>query len=319
MADDTGTASPAQPVSDSAQSAPDRGVPLDQLFKSFTTDQQGSAGTGANRSVALDQLFKQIKTNAPKPIPTAVASAPPKAHTSSLIAHQHQTATKGQGNKVMIAKAPSTKGAGSAVSTQDAVYHGTNGGENMVAVSTGGSGDAGGPVVEASLDHPGQQPTYKAGDHMVISLKANHDCNVLVFDFDNQGNLTQLYPNAYEKDATMHAGQTVALGGDSSEYTLDIDGSGLERIFVYASPIAQGPITLAMAPVPNTPFRAVNMKAEEFDKMVAMSATFKEFDAQKGDKRGVHVKGKDGAAQQVAFTAPGQASNKVELVFKITK
>lgn len=315
---DEPVASPAAPTDVTSN---ERNIPLDQLSKYMDkNDGKSDAHTiAAHRSIALDELFKQIQAGKPKPVPT-LAAAPPKEHTASVIAHQHHhLASKPAASGAT--KPTQAAGAKDNVEQPDqvAVYHGDGG--NMMAVSASGLSDGGTAVVEASLDRPGQTPTYKSGDRMVIKLKARKDCNVLVFDFDNHGNLTKLYPNDYEQDGTLHAGQSVELGGEKSEYTLDIDGNGLERIFVYASPAADGPITVAMAPVPNTPFRAVNMSAENFDRLVNESKSFTEFDEVKqagSNERSVHVTAKNGAAQQAAYTS-SKANNKVELVFKITK
>lgn len=310
-ADEDQTAAPASESGAAITAAHDRGRSVDDVFSKAYGQSDNSQGT-----VPLDELFKQIKAHTPKPTPT-LGAAPPKAHTSSLIAHRHHhPAGKAQSAAVAKAQPAIEAKPGSSGADQLTVYHGTPGG-NMVAVSTAGQTGDTTPVVEAKLDRPGRQPTYKAGDHMVINLKANRDCNVIVFDFDSHGNLTKLYPNDYEQDGTLHAGQSIQLGGENSKYTLDIDGSGMERIFVYASPISQGEITIAMNPVPNTPFRAVSMTAEEFDRLVKESKNFDEFDEQKPASRGVHVTPKEGATTQPAAYAAQKPLNKVELWFKI--
>lgn len=289
-------------------------------------------GASGERGMRLDELFAAFKNDKPSAKTGEKQIAAPKSGTSKSVAHAnpvvHKKPVVATASKKPTVSAPHPTNENSEV----AVYkHANNDGGGMVAVSHTVISNGTTPVIEASLDKPGTVPKYKVGDHMVIKLKAVQDCNVMVFDFDNHGTLTQIYPNDYDSSGSLAAGQTVELGGDSSQYNLTVGGDGMERIFVYTYPKSEGPLTVAMNPIPHTPFRSVNITAEQYDRMVHNSRSyFNELEQRNG--RFITVEGKDkldklGRAQQVendSHLAPVSSSsskpaNKVELTFQIEK
>ncbi len=168
-------------------------------------------------------------------------------------------------------------------------------------------------IVTAWLNKPGDRPKYKDGEKLQVNVSANKDCNVLIFNYD--GNmLTQLFPNEYQASPLVKAGQTVAVGGEQSkfDFTASNDGSKAtsEKIFVYAYPVDSdsAPISVAMAPIPQTPFRGTEFTPEQYRELVNQSKAF--------TSRRVKVTGRSQTTELVSYTSDSgnaAAPNKIEL------
>ncbi len=175
-----------------------------------------------------------------------------------------------------------------------------------------------GPVVTASLDHSGTSPKYKVGDKMVINVKAHQDCNVVIFNYDSTGTLTQIFPNDYQQNGYVKAGDSVEIGGTNSEFDYQIAGQGgSEKIFVYAYPSgAEKPSaiqTIAMNPIQGTPFRSTEMTVDQYRKMVNECGSY--------TTRAVNVVAKKRAHQLISSTSNPSSgtANKIELQFVVEK
>lgn len=169
------------------------------------------------------------------------------------------------------------------------------------------------PFITAWLDRPGNSPKYKVGDKMVVNVSSTVDCNVVVFNYDAKGSLTQIFPNELQKEGRLRAGQTIQIGGDESPFDYHISGTGgTERIFVYAYPQSQNnaPVTVAMSPSkPSSPFKTANNVS--MDQYVAMVRN-----AQVFTTRGIEVVAKK-TTKKVSNTAPDADPNKLELTFQV--
>jgi len=165
-------------------------------------------------------------------------------------------------------------------------------------------------VLSAWLDRSGRPPTYKVGEKLQVNVKASQDCNITVFDFDEQGTLTQIYPNDYQPSGYVKAGESIAIGGPESKFDYEVAGrGGTERIFVYAYPAnMNNPVTVAFQPQNNSPFRSTNYSLEQYRKLVNESKVF--------FSREVKVVPKSGVRPIAA--AATSAPNKVELPFIIS-
>jgi hypothetical protein len=133
-----------------------------------------------------------------------------------------------------------------------------------------------GAVVSAWLDRQGSSPKYKVGDKMVVNVTTSTDCNLVVFNYDAKGTLTQLFPNSYQPSGFVKAGESLQIGGPDSPFDYEITGKGgMERIFVYAYPTGtDAPITVAMNTVANSPFRSIEMPSAKYREMVNSSRVF---------------------------------------------
>ncbi len=134
-------------------------------------------------------------------------------------------------------------------------------------------------IINVWLDKKGIAPQYKHGDKMKINVSATQDCNVMIFDFDGRGKLTQLYPNEYQQKTLLRAGDTITFGGSDSPFDYQVSlpqGSSRaqERIFVYAYPVSEKPLSIALNTEDGTPFRSGEMTLAQYKKMVAESKVF---------------------------------------------
>lgn len=303
IADDAKSEQKPAPFNELQAGGSKRGIRLDELFESLRRYKAQQNGQAATSTPSTGVTTAATVKHAPK---QAVAVRVPVKATPT----QPKVATK----TPTVAKNPKAKPA-----IQTAIYNHptTHVNETVLATVSSGGGSLKTPIISASLDKPGALPKYKSGDRMVVKLTAQSDCNVLVFDYDSKGTLTQLYPNEYEPNGVLRAGQSVEIGGTDSKYTLDVAGKGIERIFVYAYPTSEQPITVAMTPVPSTPFRSVELSPDQYKRLVKESAVY--FEPTRSSDRSVKVTPK--GSVQPASTASNEKSdkqpNKLELTFQI--
>ncbi|MBX9668261.1 MAG: DUF4384 domain-containing protein [Candidatus Obscuribacterales bacterium] len=170
-------------------------------------------------------------------------------------------------------------------------------------------------IVTAWLNKTGNSPHYKDGEKLQVNVSANKDCNLMIFNYDGE-QLTQLYPNKFQSSPFVKSGQTIAVGGEGFKFDFIAanggDKASHEKIFVYAYPVDSdsAPISVAMKPVEDSPFRAANMSLEEYRSMVNSSSVFF------GRKVKVAKKseGEVGEVQLANFEdAQSAAPNKIEL------
>jgi hypothetical protein len=171
-------------------------------------------------------------------------------------------------------------------------------------------------VVTAWLNKQGPNPSYKNSEKMQVNVRATKDCNLMIFDFDGHGKLTQIFPNDYQQNTYVHAGETVCIGGSDSpfEYQVSIprgQAKAKESVFIYAYPTNEAPLSVAMNHLPNAPFRGTEMNMEQYRKLVNQSKVY--------FARGIDVVPKKGA-KLVSAQAPAALSpNKIELSFSIDR
>jgi hypothetical protein len=267
-------------------------------------------------SVRLDTLIATFNEEQTAPAARSYDFQPRPGFRSAGLDQKPQRRSVLRSTTLSISKPVKSTGS---KATALAVYkHANSGADNVAAVSHRIISNSATQVLEASLDKPGVIPRYRSGEHMVIKLHALQNCNVMVFDYDNKGTITQLYPNDYDKNGSLHSDETVEIGGEHSQYTLDVDGNGPEQIFVYAYPATEK-LEVAMAPVPNTPFRSTKLTREQYDRLIAQSREYS-FGAPQSENtsedRGIKITEKS-AAQNVSVTT--HPANKLQLVFEIEK
>jgi hypothetical protein len=229
--------------------------------------------------------------------------------TAAPQAVQHQESKSASNQKAATAKATTAKAKTTAKIQK---------GGNIVSEASGEpQGDA---IVKAWLNKGGKHPNYKDGEKMQVSVKASKDCNIVIYDFDGKGTLTQIFPNEFQKEATVRAGETVTIGGDNSSFDFQValaDGAArqTERLFVFAYPAKEeAPLSVAMNKVPDSPFRSANMSLEQYRNLVNQSKVY--------FARSVKVlPKKNNNIQQVAnqLNDGDSAPNKTELSFSVEK
>jgi hypothetical protein len=225
---------------------------------------------GKNRGL----MFTPMPTLTPKvnavvqPAKTEIKSTSSTKSLSHKTQPAQKTATISRPKSTKTAAAAKTISAVSVTtSTHPAVQHASN---TQVI----------GSVVKAWLNKGGEAPSYKNGEKMQINVTAGQDCSIMIFDFDGRGKLTQLFPNQYQTNNNLKAGDTIAVGGDESpfEYKASVP-KGLdktdERIFVYAYPTGKdAPLSIAMNTVSDSPFRSADIDLEKYRALVNQSKTF---------------------------------------------
>lgn len=175
--------------------------------------------------------------------------------------------------------------------------------------------NAGEQIVTAWLNKKGDKPHFKDGERLQVNVAANKDCNLMIFNYDGE-QLTQLYPNEYQNNPFVKAGQTIEVGGEGCKFDFTAANSSnkasSEKIFVYAYPLESdsAPISIAMAKVPDSPFRAAEMTPEKYRELVNRSEVF--------FSRKVNVTARKGSeteeVQLASFESQTSAApNKIEL------
>lgn len=171
-------------------------------------------------------------------------------------------------------------------------------------------------IVSAWLNKRGDKPHFKDGERLQVNVAANKDCNLMIFNYDGE-QLTQLYPNEFQTNPFVKAGQTIEVGGEGCKFDFTAanpsNKASNEKIFVYAYPLESdsAPISIAMAKVPDSPFRAAEMTPEKYRELVNRSEVF--------FSRKVNVtarKSKEPEEVQLASfeqQTPTSAPNKIEL------
>jgi hypothetical protein len=168
---------------------------------------------------------------------------------------------------------------------------------------------------QAWLNKSGSPARYRDGEKMTVSLRALKDCNISIFDYDGKGKLTQIFPNDYQQNAGVKAGETITIGGADSpfEYQLSTNSASKvhERIFIFAAPAEEESVSIAMNHTPDSPFRSAEMSLEQYRKLVNESRIYK--------AREIKIVQRKGTILTSTAPEPCQAPNKLELSFTIEK
>ena len=275
----------------------------------------GSPGAGAAPAISVPTVTKpEVKTAIQQVTRPKVATPVVKAVAKTTTKPANVVAKVKKVAPSAVAKVNNQS------KTQTAISNGSKEDNNAVTATTalvnfGGDG----PVVTAKLDHTGASPKYKVGDKMVINVKAHQDCNVVIFNYDSTGTLTQIFPNDYQQNGYVKAGDSVEIGGNNSDFDYQIAGQGgAEKIFVYAYPSGvekpQAIQTIAMNPIHGTPFRSTEMTVDQYRKMVNECGNY--------TTRAVNVVAKKRAHQLISSTNTpntNSTANKIELSFVVEK
>lgn len=97
----------------------------------------------------------------------------------------------------------------------------------------------GGPVrLSLSVDR-GPGSTYSGGEDVVVSLRADRDCHVAIYNIDSAGQVVLLFPNETVRDNRIPGNRLVSLvdRDGTSLIRVSRDGSfGIERVIAFATP-----------------------------------------------------------------------------------
>ncbi len=65
---------------------------------------------------------------------------------------------------------------------------------------------------------------FHVGDDLVVYLKTNKDSNVTLFDIGTSGKVHVIFPNEYQKDNSIKAGQILKIPADNANWTFKLQG-----------------------------------------------------------------------------------------------
>ena len=125
--------------------------------------------------------------------------------------------------------------------------------------------------VVATVDRPNR--TYKAGENVMLKVKANEDSYIWVFDTGTSGKVHQIFPNKFDKKNFLAAGKTLSIPGKGAKYQLEVSPpKGAELITVVASK-ENKPLTLDLIDqkADNGPFVALRGTAETVSKDLSIT------------------------------------------------
>jgi Domain of unknown function (DUF4384) len=89
-------------------------------------------------------------------------------------------------------------------------------------------------AIATLLDHP--DATYGVGETLRLAVKSNEDAYITVFNVGTSGKVTQLFPNGYQADNRIRAGQILEVPSASSESRIKVGGPvGTELIKIIAT------------------------------------------------------------------------------------
>ncbi|HPE70755.1 MAG TPA: DUF4384 domain-containing protein [Candidatus Competibacter sp.] len=113
--------------------------------------------------------------------------------------------------------------------------------------------------VTAWVDHADN--TYAFGEKVVLSVKTNHDAYLTIVDVGTSGRVHILFPNRFQTNNRIQAGQTFQVPDPRADFDFRVDGpAGTELIKVFAS---QDPAPLFKEgdTEPAGPFKALKANA----------------------------------------------------------
>jgi hypothetical protein len=86
--------------------------------------------------------------------------------------------------------------------------------------------------------------TYGVGETLRLAVKSNEDAYITVFNVGASGKITQLFPNGYQADNRIKAGETLEIPSAASESRIKVTGPvGIELVKIIATskPVAVVP------------------------------------------------------------------------------
>lgn len=90
--------------------------------------------------------------------------------------------------------------------------------------------------VEVWFDKGGSAPVYQIGEDISINVKVDERSYVYLFDVRPNGDITQIFPNRYDSDNFLRAGETRTFPPSSARYVFSIaPPRGLSKVIAIAS------------------------------------------------------------------------------------
>ena len=82
-------------------------------------------------------------------------------------------------------------------------------------------------MIEVQVD----KPVYRAGELIVLTVRANRNCYLALYDTSTEGEITQIFPNKYAVDNLIQGGQIYRIPSQSDNFDYEVTGPpGIERV-----------------------------------------------------------------------------------------
>ncbi len=103
--------------------------------------------------------------------------------------------------------------------------------------------------------------TYRVGENLYLNVRASQDAYITVLDVGTSGKVHIIFPNDYQQDNRVRAGQTVRIPGKQASFDLRVGGpAGHELIKVIAT-TGPKPLFNPYDLIEAAPFREYNKDA----------------------------------------------------------
>ncbi|MCR4405080.1 MAG: DUF4384 domain-containing protein [Candidatus Acetothermia bacterium] len=104
-----------------------------------------------------------------------------------------------------------------------------------------------------------EKRAYEVGERLEVHFIISHDCYVYIYDISSEGKVTLLFPNAFQPDNFLQAGQYTI---PDERYSLVVEGKpGLEYLQAIASTRPIAPLTFPSSAYGEAPFPEVAVEA----------------------------------------------------------
>jgi hypothetical protein len=98
----------------------------------------------------------------------------------------------------------------------------------------GGAGADADQGIEAWVENP--DLTYRIGQQVKVFVRPKQTSHITVLNVGSSGKVAVIFPNFYQRDTQVRAGQTVAIPADTAGWRLDVAGPpGVEIVKVIAT------------------------------------------------------------------------------------
>lgn len=127
--------------------------------------------------------------------------------------------------------------------------------------------------------------TFRIGEPLAINVRPDRDAHITVLNIGSSGRATVLFPNQFQRDTRVRAGQVLTLGGPGSGYQIVPQGpAGVEMVHVVAStrPLTLPELNQLAAQPGASPFVSLSRSADEVMRDLALQATGPQAVAQQG-------------------------------------
>lgn len=118
--------------------------------------------------------------------------------------------------------------------------------------------------------------TFRIGEPVTVNVRPQRDAHITVLNIGSSGRATVLFPNQFQRESRIRAGQVLTLGGPGAPYQIVPQGpAGVEMVHVVAStrPLTLPELNQLAAQPGASPFISLSRSAEDVTRDLAVQAT----------------------------------------------